>query len=63
MNILLETTRLILRPFQDSDLESFAAYRSEPEIASYQDWRAPYSLEQAVVLNMGSSNPNEVKTT
>jgi len=41
MNILLETTRLILRPFQDSDLESFAAYRSDPEVAGYQDWGAP----------------------
>ena len=41
MNILLETTRLILRPFQDSDLESYPAYHSEPEVAGYQGWEPP----------------------
>jgi RimJ/RimL family protein N-acetyltransferase len=43
----LETERLRLRPFQDSDAHTFAAYRSDPEVARYQGWDAPYSLEQA----------------
>lgn len=34
----LETPRLIIRPFQDSDLEPFLAYRSDPEIERYQGW-------------------------
>jgi len=45
--LMLETPRLILRPFQDSDLETFAAYRSDPEVARYQGWEAPYSVEKA----------------
>lgn len=45
--LILHTPRLILRPFQDSDLEPFAAYRSDPEVARYQGWDAPYSLDQA----------------
>jgi RimJ/RimL family protein N-acetyltransferase len=42
-----ETHRLILRAFQPSDLEAFAAYRSDPLVAQYQGWSTPYSLEQA----------------
>ena len=30
--------RLLLRRFQDSDLESFVAYRSDPDIARFQSW-------------------------
>ncbi len=47
MVFLLETPRLILRPFEDRDAVPFAAYRSDPEVARYQGWEAPYSLEQA----------------
>ena len=46
--LILETPRLILRPFQDSDLEPFVAYRSDPEVARYQGWDAPYSLDKAI---------------
>lgn len=45
--ILLKTRRLLLRPFQQQDLESFAAYRSDPEIARYQSWAAPFTLDPA----------------
>ncbi len=45
--ITLKTNRLNLRPFQGSDLAGFAAYRSDPEVARYQSWTAPYSLQQA----------------
>jgi RimJ/RimL family protein N-acetyltransferase len=47
MGFHLETPRLILRPFEDRDAVIFAAYRSDPEVAHYQGWEAPYSLEQA----------------
>jgi RimJ/RimL family protein N-acetyltransferase len=45
--LTLRTGRLQLRPFQESDLPAFAAYRSDPEVARYQSWTAPYSMEQA----------------
>jgi RimJ/RimL family protein N-acetyltransferase len=44
---VLDTPRLILRPFQDEDLEPFQAYRSDPLVARYQGWEAPYSRQQA----------------
>jgi len=34
----LETTRLRLRHFRDSDLPLFMAYRNDPEVARYQSW-------------------------
>src|SRR5712692_9572963 len=34
----LETTRLRLRRFLDSDLVPFMAYRNDPEVARYQGW-------------------------
>lgn len=43
----LETPRLVLRPFVDRDIAPFSQYRSDPEVAQYQGWEAPYSLEQA----------------
>ncbi len=43
----LETKRMILRPLDDRDITAFSAYRSDPEIARYQGWGAPYSEEQA----------------
>jgi RimJ/RimL family protein N-acetyltransferase len=42
-----ETPRLILRLFQDSDLEPFVNYRSDPEVARYQGWDAPFPRETA----------------
>lgn len=48
MPLILETPRLILRPFIDEDAAVFSGYRSDPEVARYQGWEAPFSLEQAV---------------
>jgi RimJ/RimL family protein N-acetyltransferase len=45
----LKTLRLILRPFQEPDLAAFTAYRSDPEVAHYQSWEAPFSPAQAAV--------------
>ncbi|MGH8005200.1 MAG: GNAT family N-acetyltransferase [Limisphaerales bacterium] len=36
--IPLETSRLILRRFVDSDLPAIFAYRNDPEVARYQSW-------------------------
>ena len=34
----LETTRLRLRHFTDTDLQAFMSYRNDPEVARYQSW-------------------------
>jgi len=47
---LLETQRLWLRAFRDADLEAFAAYRSDPEVARYQGWDAPYGANKAAAF-------------
>ncbi|MBL8101491.1 MAG: GNAT family N-acetyltransferase [Anaerolineales bacterium] len=44
--MLLNTKRLVLRNFNDSDLETFLAYRNDPEVARYQGWSLPYSREK-----------------
>ena len=36
-----------MRRFAPSDACALAAYRSEPEVARYQGWEAPYSVEEA----------------
>lgn len=47
ISLPFETPRLILRAFRPDDAAAFSAYRSEPEVARFQGWSAPYSLEQA----------------
>jgi RimJ/RimL family protein N-acetyltransferase len=39
--------RLILRRFRRGDAPAFAAYRTDPAVAAFQSWDAPYSLERA----------------
>jgi RimJ/RimL family protein N-acetyltransferase len=48
MTFHLETARLVMRQFKESDLESFLAYRNDPEVAKYQGWSVPYPREKAV---------------
>ena len=36
----LETPRLIIRRFRESDLAEFMAYRNDPEVARYQSWES-----------------------
>ena len=40
---MLTTERLVLRRFRPEDLDAFVAYRSDPQVARYQGWEAPYS--------------------
>ena len=48
--MLLLTERLVLRRFRPSDVEAFASYRSDPEVARFQSWAAPVSLAAAASL-------------
>jgi len=59
MTFLLETDRLQIRQFQDSDLESFLDYRNDPDVAKYQGWDVPYPREKALefVVEMSAKEP------
>jgi aminoglycoside 6'-N-acetyltransferase len=48
--VLLSTPRLTLRRFHSDDAAALAAYRSDPEVARYQSWVAPVSVESAQTL-------------
>jgi RimJ/RimL family protein N-acetyltransferase len=48
MSIILETPRLLIRPFCDSDLEPLLAYRNDPEVYRYQGWKTPFSREDGL---------------
>jgi RimJ/RimL family protein N-acetyltransferase len=43
----LTTQRLVVRRFRPQDLDTFVAYRSDPQVARYQSWEAPYPPSQA----------------
>jgi RimJ/RimL family protein N-acetyltransferase len=46
----IESERLILRRFKDSDLAPFMAYRNDPEVAKYQDWDSLEEQEARVFI-------------
>ena len=50
----VHTTRLVLRRFSTDDLTAFQAYRSDPDLAPYQDWQ-PTSDEQAWAFLFGQT--------
>lgn len=56
----LRTPRLVVRRMRPDDAATFAAYRSDPEVARYQGWDAPYAMEQAVafVAAMADQHPD-----
>jgi hypothetical protein len=54
----LESERLILRRFADSDLAPFLAYRNDPEVARYQAWESCTEHEaSAMIEEMKSLQP------
>jgi RimJ/RimL family protein N-acetyltransferase len=48
--VLIATERLVLRRFRAADAETLAAYRSDPQVARYQSWTAPVTIEDARVI-------------
>jgi RimJ/RimL family protein N-acetyltransferase len=46
----LESERLILRRFTDSDLAPFLAYRTDPEVARYQAWESCTEREAIAMI-------------
>jgi RimJ/RimL family protein N-acetyltransferase len=59
--MLLTTERLVLRRFRPADAVPLAAYRSDPEVARYQSWDAPFPLLRAetAVANFIASDPDK----
>ncbi|HLG93958.1 MAG TPA: GNAT family protein [candidate division Zixibacteria bacterium] len=54
----IETSRLILRQFADSDLSAIFAYRNDPEVAKYQNWTATREAElQAFIHDLKTAQP------
>ena len=41
------STRLVIRRFASGDAEALASYRSDAEVARYQDWECPYPVSEA----------------
>ena len=39
---MLTGPRVMLRRFQHADVAKFVAYRSDPQVARFQSWDAPY---------------------
>lgn len=63
MTFHLETERLVLRQFRESDLETFLSYRNDPEVAKYQGWNVPYPREKGIefVQKMAVAVPGQSK--
>jgi RimJ/RimL family protein N-acetyltransferase len=62
MSYPLLTERLSIEPLAQSDLESFLAYRQDPEIARFQSWDPSFSKERAIELiesQAGVVHPSE----
>ncbi|MGI5244310.1 GNAT family N-acetyltransferase [Dactylosporangium sp. CA-139066] len=57
--MLLQTDRLLLRRFRAGDAPALAAYRSDPDVARYQGWDAPFPLDAAerFVAAVGERDP------
>lgn len=47
MEISLQTSRLIIRPMRDNDLEDFVEYRSDPNVCEFQGYQ-PMTTEKAI---------------
>ena len=54
----IESERLILRRFRDTDLAPFVAYRNDPEVARYQSWDSFEESEaRAFIREVASAQP------
>ena len=56
--MFLETSRLLLRQFKETDLEAFLAYRNDPEVSKYQGWDVPYPRYEAVEFVQEMAKPS-----
>jgi RimJ/RimL family protein N-acetyltransferase len=56
----LDSDRLALRRFRLDDLATFVNYRSDPDVARYQSWTAPYPAADGdrLIRNMRRQHPD-----
>ena len=55
----LETERLIIRRFRSEDLDSFVAYRADPDVARFQSWENFTRAEGvAFIAEMARQHPD-----
>jgi aminoglycoside 6'-N-acetyltransferase len=56
----LVTERLTIRRFRREDAAAFAAYRSDPDVARYQGWATPFTLDQArrFIADLSGTHPD-----
>jgi RimJ/RimL family protein N-acetyltransferase len=56
----LTAERVVLRRFRPADLDAFVAYRSDPDVARYQGWTAPYPRERAhrMLVGLAGDHPD-----
>jgi RimJ/RimL family protein N-acetyltransferase len=59
--MLIATERLVLRRFRTADAPVLADYRSDPDVARYQSWDAPFPMlrAQTAVANFIASDPDK----
>jgi RimJ/RimL family protein N-acetyltransferase len=50
IDLPLVTPRLVIDALVETDAVDVAGYRSDPDVARYQGWSAPYPVEQAAAL-------------
>jgi RimJ/RimL family protein N-acetyltransferase len=57
---LLTSDRIALRRFGPGDLDCFVRYRSDPTVARYQSWDAPYprSAGERLIAGMAERHPD-----
>jgi [ribosomal protein S5]-alanine N-acetyltransferase len=55
-SLLLETQRLILREFRQTDWQAVYEYRSDPEVARYMDFRPNTEQESKIFISVALAN-------
>ena len=53
--VRFEGDRVVVEPFEPTDIDALVAYRNDPDVARYQGWALPFSVEQATKLVASSS--------
>jgi RimJ/RimL family protein N-acetyltransferase len=56
----IRSERLILRRFETGDAAALAVYRSDPDVARYQSWDAPFALAEAgsLIAELAAGDPD-----
>jgi RimJ/RimL family protein N-acetyltransferase len=57
----IRSERLLLRRFDAGDVTGLAGYRSDPEVARFQSWDAPFALAEAsaLIAELAAGDPDQ----